>query len=68
VGSFVELSNGLKAIVMDNRKNQLRPVVKLVEPPFKTIDLFDDKSSYGIVITRLYEEAPYSTLLKLGIE
>ncbi len=67
VGSFVELSNGKKAIVVENRKSRLRPVVKEVEPPFKTMDLFDDKSVYDIVITKLYEETPYSTLMKLGI-
>ncbi len=68
VGSFVELNNGKVAVVVDNRESQLRPVIRMIEPPHETIDLLHDKSTYTTVITKLYEETPYAVLERLGLK
>lgn len=54
VGSFVELSNGKIALVVNN-ENQLRPIVRMVEPPNETVDLCD-KSMLNVVITRTFQD------------
>lgn len=55
VGSFVEFNTGQKAIVQNNT-NPLRPVVKLLEPPFAIIDLFNDERAYSLVIRKHFEQ------------
>ncbi|MDL2237529.1 HD-GYP domain-containing protein [Christensenellaceae bacterium OttesenSCG-928-K19] len=61
VGSFVEFNNEKKAVVINN-ENPLHPLVRLIEPPFSTLDLFNDPSTYSMVITKLFEEFPVADL------
>ncbi|HBU12780.1 MAG TPA: hypothetical protein DEB31_08685 [Clostridiales bacterium] len=62
VGSFVEFHDGRKAVVIGN-ENPLHPVVRLLEPPFATLDLFNDRDTYNTVITKLFEEFPVADML-----
>ena len=54
VGSFVELSNGKKAVVIGH-VNQLRPIVRTIDRPHKTLDLFSDSKTYRIVIQKNFD-------------
>lgn len=49
IGSCVKLNNGEPAIVIKNN-NVLRPVVRLLNPPYTELDLFEDSSLYNTVI------------------
>lgn len=49
IGSCVKLNNGEPAIVVRNN-NVLRPVVRLMNPPYTELDLFEDSSLYNTVI------------------
>ena len=56
IGSCVKLSNGDKAVVLEqNQKNPLRPQVFLMDDPSVTIDLYSDKRYYSTVISGIIE-------------
>lgn len=65
IGAFVQLSDGQKAIVIENTA-PLHPVVKLIEKPYDIIDLFNDRNYYNVVITKLYSEPPSQMLDELA--
>lgn len=53
VGSFVELSNNKKYLVISN-EFPMRPVVRSVSAPFEVLDLYHDKQLRNLVITKTY--------------
>jgi HD-GYP domain-containing protein (c-di-GMP phosphodiesterase class II) len=55
LGSFVELSNGQLAIVLDN-ENPMRPVVKLVTTG-EVIDLYWDRSFLSVTIKQAFQRS-----------
>lgn len=61
IGTFVEFSNGKKAVVIKNH-NPLHPIVKMMEPPFEYVDMFRDRAARSLVITRVFEEVPLETI------
>ena len=64
VGSFVEFNDGRKAVVLDN-ENSLHPVVKLFDEPHDVLDLFNDTSTYSMVITKHYEVIPSDQISRI---
>lgn len=64
IGSFVELSNKQKAVVINNDM-PLRPIVKLIEKPYSTLDLFSDTNTFNVTIVNLYNDIPMSDLTDL---
>lgn len=65
VGSFVEFNDGRKGIVVENQ-HPLHPVVKLVDPPYKILDLFNDSSTFNLVIVKHFDTVPESVLTNIG--
>ncbi len=61
IGSFVEFNDGNKAIVIEN-ENSLHPVVKLLIPPYKKLDLFNNPATFNMTIVKHYETLPISEL------
>lgn len=53
VGSFVRLSNGELAVVLENVQ-PLRPTVQMAEPPYDILDLFHESEFRNITITESY--------------
>lgn len=52
VGTIVQLSNGEKATVMENFRDQpLRPLVSVIDRPGLCYDLYHDERCFSIVIT-----------------
>ncbi|MGI6154099.1 MAG: HD-GYP domain-containing protein [Christensenellaceae bacterium] len=65
LGSFVELSNGSKAIVIENSA-PLRPTVRLLERPNTVIDLFSDRRYLNVTITQLFNDIPMADINALS--
>ncbi len=66
IGSFVEFNNGSKGIVISN-ENSLHPVVKLLDPPYKILDLFNDSSTFNLVIVKHFDSLPSSALAQIAL-
>jgi putative nucleotidyltransferase with HDIG domain len=56
VGSFIELSNGQLAVVLEN-ENIMRPVIRLLENG-QVIDLYTDRNHLNLTIIQVLAELP----------
>lgn len=55
IGTLVKLSTGKLAVVVQSQ-NSLRPVVRLLEKPFSTLDLYNDNQNLNITIIKTYQK------------
>lgn len=62
-GTFVRLNTGQMAVVMRS-EHPLRPLVRLADPPFTQLDLFNDWDNLNITITEVFlrtQDKPFAS-------